>query len=1161
MKPQMMTSSTNCPRSRRLPMLALSLALVGQQVFAAVDISTMPLLTGASVPPNIMFILDDSGSMQWEVMPDENVHFSNYLFPPPSQVYGASMYTDNVPDFDDRNLHNFFGRSPTNNTLFYNPVITYTPWINGSGVSFGDASVTSAKYNPARGDSATINLRGDSKTAGWFTNTSNTDHDSAFYSNSGGFCYQCRSSFKPATFYIYKGTGSVNVASSYVKYWIDGSLGYKKDLATTSTVSVSTFSWPGGIQRTVEQELQNFANWFSYYRSRVLAARAGASIAFAQLGPNYRVGFTTINQRGVSSYTHFIPNVGLFEGSNRTAWYDKLLGVNISTNGTPLRSALKWAGDYYSGKVSGQNPWGPSPEVSCRQSFTILTTDGYWNGTSPGVGNADGSSGPTITSSSGESYQYEPVLPYRDDVSDTLGDVGLKYWSTDLRPGLDNNVPTSSADPAFWQHMVTFGLSIGVRGVLDPATDLPSLKSGAKNWPNPNNSDIAKIDDLWHAAVNSRGTFKSSANPQEFADGLRSALSSIAERSASASNLSGNTSQISAGSVLFQGKFFSGTWTGDVVAWRASDVGNGAAVPLWHAAKNIPAPADRKIYTRYNGSTVAFDAGTMAGKLGFGAQDPALANYIRGERVTGFRERAGVLGDIADSSPLYVGAPENRAYERYSWSGASSYQKFRSDKRSRRPVVYVGANDGMLHAFDTTVGLSGSGETGGKEIFAYIPSELLPRLKELADVEYPHKFFVDGDLTVSDVYIGGAWKSILVGALGRGGKSLFALDVTDPDNISILWEFSHSELGNVLGKAQVLRLNNGDWAVAVGNGYNSSNDEAVLFLINAETGSLIKRIATGAKGSNGLAGVGGWDEPLDGNVDYLYAGDLLGNLWKFDLTGSNTGNWSIPSKGGKLFTAKDSAGTVQPITAAPTIGAHPLTGEKWVFFGTGRYISSGDPSVTSMQTWYGLRDVSASISGRGDLVERKIIQEGSSNSGPYRVFSATGDSVGGEAILSVNADGSLKYLRQGWYIDLVLDGTTPLGERMIARNTLLTNTLLGQSLVPSGDACTAGATGWVMAIDPWLGGRLAESFFDLNGNKVVDKSDGIVGVAGSSIEGKTVTAGGIAIGNGGVPNVQEAGDDVVSITVSPVDGGPLDSVVGKSTVIRGRLSWKEFVEK
>ncbi|MCB1955567.1 MAG: hypothetical protein KDG55_07815 [Rhodocyclaceae bacterium] len=1206
MKPNPITNA----RPRILKPLCASLAacLVLQPVQAAISISSSPLLTDTSVPPNIMFVLDDSGSMQWEVMPD-SLRFGaiSFAFPLPNNgngtnIYGASTYSEIVPDFDDGNQYNLLWRSTHNNAIFYNPAIDYAPWktFDGSGHvavtgdSAGNVTPTNAPYNPAVTARGSLNL-----------NPSTALSMNARWVDSGGsVCGGCSESFWPVTFYMYKGSGSTTSASSYVRYQIRDSVGYKRDPAGSGTNSaVSSFDWTRAdgtpFSRTPAQELQNFANWFSYYRSRLLAARGGASLAFADVDTNKRVGFTTINYPGDPDYSELINPTQSFSGASRQAWFNALLNKKVSTNGTPLRSALQWAGEYYSQAVGEtNNPWKPLSEAECRRSFTILTTDGYWNGSYPrsgvntdsAVGNADGTNGSVYTSHldgiANSGYTAGP--PFADSNSNTLADVAMHYWKTDLQTSINNKVGPTPTDPAFWQHMNTFTLSIGVQGTLDPDTVLAD--DTFASWPSPHSgSDQRKIDDLLHAAINGRGKFVPAQNPQEFASGLSAALKEIDETAGSASSLSGNTTSVSTGSTVFQARYSSNSWTGDLVAWALDatsgqvqfTVGaNNEQRGLWFASEQMPQPSARTIFTTLTGaagSMVEFKTSTSGVSSAVGSN--ALVDYIRGAATnegvggTALRQRkrfsatTAPLGDIVNSSPAYLGSPVNRLYDQTSIAGAGSYQAHRTARKDRRPVVFVGANDGMLHAFDAKT---------GKEVFAYVPKAVLSRLANLAGQNYAHEFYVDGDVVVEDVYDGSSWRTVLVASLGRGGKVMFALDVTTSATgtgssvtsamtaSNLLWEIEGNgtnNMGYVLGAPLIAPMNDGTWRVIVGNGYNGATDTAKLLLINIMNASDVVVLSTdGSTTAQGLSGAGGWDNDGDGDVDLLYAGDLGGRLWKFDVSSGNKNSWTVANKSGStgkpVMIAKDSGGTVQPITAPPTVGMHPDTGELWIFFGTGRFITSGDKSNTSVQTWYGVRDkitdaiATDTARTRTAMVERIIKEEGpvtrvDGTTGSYRLISDQGETVGGDSLLA--SDGS--YQKHGWFIDLMLHGGTAAGERMLVRNILIRNILLGSTLIPNNEACGNLGDGWLMAVNPWLAGRPSESFFDVEGDGEVDDDD--------RIHSETVT--GYKHGNGGNPYLQRCKDGLC-VTGSSTDGEKPPSTVNASDdVARGRMSWRELM--
>ncbi len=984
------------------------------------------------------------------------------------------------------------------------------------------------------------------------------------------------------TFFVHKGTGSINERANYYRYRIVDNTASRKDMADGTETAVTSFTWAGGVTRTLDQEKQNFANWYTYSRSRLNAAKGGVSYAFSTLGQNYRVGFRTIN--GTSGWLN-IPTNGTFSDTNRSNFFTSLFGASADGN-TPLRVSLWNAGAYF----KTPDPWGPNvggAPLSCRQSFSILTTDGYYNdGTSTfsTVGNFDGTKG----------------RPYADTQSNTLADIAMYYYDTDLQPDIEDNVPTTPEDGNNRQHMNTFGVAFGLAGSLDPATDLPRLESGEISWPSIS-TDAGKLDDLWHATVNGRGQFVNASDPQEFADGLKGALDSIVARTASSSNLGVSSAQLRQGSRVFQARFTSEVWTGDIFSFLIGSDGQIPTEPEWRASEHVPAPASRNIYTR-NGSTAvpfAWDQLSDAQKATLG-NNSAVLDYLRGVRSGEsseggtFRNRSSLIGDIVHSSPVYVAAPDDFAYERFSWPGASTYQTHRTLRSDRTPMLYVAANDGMLHGFVAST---------GAERFAYVPSSSLAQMYQLTRPSYTHQFINDGALTVADVYDAGtanAWRTLLVGSTGRGGRQLYALDVSDPtipaDNPAgrrVMWEFSDADFGKFTGRPVVGRMNNGDWAVLVGNGYNSNEYKGFLFVVNATTGALIQKIDTGACPetddpcvSNGLAEVTTWDEDSDGDIDYVYAGDLRGNLWRFDVTSSTPSQWKVSfgtdTSPLPLFRARNASGTPQPITSKVELLLDPSTGTRWVSFGTGQFLGDTDRASTALQTWYGLYDnypnaATSPVSGRSDLAQRVVLveteqttttetenaegeTETTSETVKVRVISAQGDTTGGDRV--IDADGT--YIRKGWYLDLVPPTGTAAGERMIYGVQAFGGALFATSAIPADDPCTPGGSGWLMAIDPYTGGRLDADLFANRTQVTVTTGDSSTNYYVSAVSTGSMPSSPILVRNeGGAGN--QSGGSTGGTTV-----GRSDALVNTSDlgILRerlnlpdrfGRISWRELI--
>ncbi|BAZ93314.1 pilus biosynthesis protein [Thiohalobacter sp. COW1] len=1128
--------------------------------WGALDLSDAPLFLTTNADPNIMFTLDDSGSMQWELMPDDLI-YSYYLYPRASGIYGSSDYSNWVVSFDDSYGYTAVARSHDVNAIYYNPEITYKPWAEADGSLYPDATPSCAPHNPENTGAGCRDLTStNSAYAGWDSCTSRW---SCSYSTS-------TRSFWPAVYYKYDGTGNIWNTSNYTKVEIRSGSTYTGSSERTDCAAAPTC--------TYAEEIQNFANWYTYYRSRILAARAGVGRAFSQQSEAMRVGFATINQGsktvdGVSSPGTIIKGVRPFNGSDRADFFDNLYGHDIPTAGTPLRRALDDVGQYFM-RSDNSGPWGEAPgtndstpQLTCRQSYNILMTDGYWAAgsarTSAARANVDNSTGPSITGPGGASYQYTPEHPYSDSHSNTLADVAMYYWNRDLRPGLANKVPTNTADPAFWQHLVNFTVGLGVNGTLDPSTDLAGLEAGTTSWPQPSTSGSgANIDDLWHAALNSRGDFFSAADPDTFADALTASLNSIVGRSSSASAITSNSTRLDTDTNIYQARFDSSDWTGELYAYEIESdgsVGNQA----WKATDNIPAAASRSIFTLNSTSSngVTFEWGNLSSSqqtdldtniLGVddGLGQDRLA-YLRGDQSQelknggNFRNRSSVLGDIINSDPLFVGTPDY-GYALLSDPEGTDYTTFRDNTayKNRQGMLYFGANDGMLHALNAD---------SGAEVFTYVPSFLFPELSDLTSPDYAHKYYVDGSARAGDAYINGVWRTVLLGSAGAGGRGIFALDVTYPgtfDAGDVLWEYTHADLGYTIGQPTIVRLNDDSWAALFGNGYNSDNHKAMLFLVDLETGNLIKAIDTevGSSASpNGLATPVPVD--VDGNrtTDYVYAGDLHGNLWKFDLTGSNSNQWEIAFKQGNtpkpLFVAVDGSGNTQPITIRPAVGNHPDSG-RMVYFGTGKYIEIGDNVVglnPQVQTFYGIWDNDNDQVDRGDLLEQTILAE---------IDATTAGLVSDVRAISNNtADWNS---HDGWYLDLESPVSGAEGERVISAPLLRHGRIIFPTVIPSADVCDYGGSSWLMEMNALSGARLAYSVFDMNGDGKVDDKDYVTLADGSKVPVSGTRFDDMI----DTPAIISAGEKEYKYTSG--SSGSFDVITEKGSVVRGRQSWRQL---
>jgi type IV pilus assembly protein PilY1 len=1091
--------------------------------------------------PNVMFLLDDSGSMHFEIMPDQNVFFTKtngavaYLFPRAEGVYGSGDYTNNVASVE-ANAYNAITRSPQQNSIYYNPATTYDPWVKHDGTFYPDSSLTCALHNPEKIGTGADRCRdltatnSNYKQNNWRTCNSSGTCTTINYSTSD--TNYTNKSFWPATYFWYTGTDPWNYSN------------YTRQEIKSTTV---TYSGHGRTSRddcerasegicTYQEEIQNFANWYTYYRSRILAARAGIGYAFSQQGSDMRVGFGTINQSshdvdGVNT-TVIDKGVRPFAGSARESFYSSLYTRNIPASGTPLRLALDAAGQYFS-RSDNRGPWGETPGTNdsadhsaCRRNYSVLMTDGYWSGdstyqasTSSARSNNDGENGTQHTGRNGVSYTYQAEAPFTDSHSNTLADVAMYYWKRDLRTNLDNVVTPLPKNPAFWQHMTTFGVGLGVSGSINPDTAFNSVATKtAVAWPDTSPSTqncegstcAARIDDLLHAGVNSRGGFFSAADPNEFSSELAEVLRTIAvETKSSASSIAANSTRLDTGTLIYQARFNTSDWSSELIAYDLNPDGSIKST-VWNTNTSglIPAANSRNIFsargsfgakttTGINFSEAAWasfsaDQKTALQNGGSEAEGKELLNWVRGDQsnegASGFRSRTLRLGDIINSDPFYVGDTENFGFGNLPGAEGSSYYTFLNGtggKYGRRNMLYVGANDGMLHGFDAQTGV---------EKFAFIPLSVYPNLAELADLDYNHLYYVDGSPRVSDAYIGGAWKTVLVGATGAGGRAVFALDVTDPDSVgpsNLLWEFSTAssdsdKLGVAMSEPVIVRLKaENRWVAIFGNGYNSA-DNTKLMVLDLATGSLVKVIDTGVSGaSNGLASVVPVDINNDRIADYIYAGDLQGNLWKFDFTGSTVASWDVALKSGgtsiPLFVATDAAGNRQPITARPVAGRHEVSGTM-IYFGTGKYFETADgqlPTNPPVMSFYGIRDQGVQVV-RGDLLQQSIVFEGKgtivNNPDDPSDDTQTADNV---RVVSNNGAGAP--VDDGWYLNLVSPpSNTAKGERSVSRPILRSGKLIFTSSIPNADPCGFGGESWLMELDARNGGRLDFSAFDIN---------------------------------------------------------------------------------
>ena len=549
-----------------------------------------------------------------------------------------------------------------------------------------------------------------------------------------------------------------------------------------------------------------------------------------------------------------------------------------------------------------------------------------------------------------------------------------------------------------------------------------------------------------------------------------------------------STTDLTNGAKAYRGWFENGSWQGDLIEYNVSSAGvlttsidlttispaQTAGGTNWSAYVQFAANAGgvshwdtgRKIITSKNGSQIPFrwsklddtqKAAIDSVAADSGATTSNILNFLRGDRSQEkpsgtLRGRYSVLNDIIHSNPEYIGAPEGDFAE-------TSYVDFKNANLTRAPRVYVGANDGMLHAFNAS---------NGNEVWAYVPSMVIPKLPRLAGVPYAHTYFVDGGIAVQDAYLASrsAWKTILIGSLGAGGKGLYALDVTDPtmtselSDIKLLGELtdSNDDVGYIFDATTIAKLNDGKWYAISGNGLRSANGAAKLFLINLDSGALTT-ISTGSAGGNGLAAPALVDTDGDGKSDIAFAGDINGDMWKFDLTGSTPGSWQLE------YRLYDGAAT-QPITMSPDITNHPQFGFL-VMFGTGKLYEVADIADKSVQALYGIWDTGTSPAGSETRLSQLLSLDTDYSGGGYS-----------ETVRTFTTVAALDYsVYKGWKVDL------PAGERMLTPPQLRAGRLKTTITNPDG------FDNWFLEVTFDEGGVEDESIFDLNRDGVLNTAD------------------------------------------------------------------------
>lgn len=1177
------------PCTKALSYAAFGVALLhGANSYAAVSQSPLSLTVG--VPPNMLLTLDDSGSMRFAFAPD-NISGTSATKRAKSSTFNPLYYNPNVAykipttftsSGTEKTLETTFNKAWHNgfNTnvgaidlgkpqyrATWDVPITNSPDSynysgNNSSTNYsGTGVVTRLGQNPAAdfSGSYTMNFNG--------TATANMGSMSLTITRSGSSCsatatHSTLSGSLAASCSTNNSTVTVSLSQTPVPAYY-----YKYNAANCNTTNEDCYT----LHFVGENEQQNFANWYSFYRNRALATISAAALAFYDVSPSVRLSWQALNR--CTSFTGTDANCGnnafkAYSPTHKGQLYNWLQTMTFDS-GTPLPDALKRAGEFYKTSTAWQaNPNGTGNTTqntyACRASYHIMMTDGVWNTAASAPKDIRDDAG---TFTLPDKTAFTRRAPYYDATANTLADLAMHYWATDLNPNLSNNLsaytPFKSGtattdywdarnDPATWQHMTNFMMGLGLTQSLNES-NIPwagstftgngyaALNAGTASWPaaGPATTTNANVYDLWHAAINSRGDFFSVDSPEAMVQAFNDILSRIADRKSTAARPAINSGQVSVDennngavkTVSYQTSYASDdNWSGDVKrfekSWNAA-TNTMETKEVWSAKANVPGYTNRKIYIAADGNSglILLDPNTAAQASYSGTslinhlnKNPESSNtvdnkgsarlsYLTGNRAgegTDYRQRSGVLGDFYSSAPAVV-LNTPRYLEQFTnrLEGNQAYTKFKNDIASRTPRIYVGSNDGMLHGFNAQTGV---------EEFAFIPSAVFPKLNKLTGSNYSHEFYVDGSPTVADVYNGTEWRTILVGTLKAGGKSIFALDITRPGEEKLLWQFDENtitganavKMGYSFSQPTIARLHTGKWAVVFGNGYesaNNTNGKAALFILDAMSGALVRSLEVqGTAGvANGLSTPKLGDYNADGTADYAYAGDLQGNMWRFDLLRA-TRDESNPFKvtndvpasafkvgfgGNPLFKASaDNEGTQrQAITSAPSLVTHPTGTGYLVIFGTGRFFDTADKAgdKSMPQSVYGIWDKKTlGETAPNPNVLRSSLQSQSITT--TTTVSADGSTARGRVISNnavrwqptKDAAGNTQAAQNGWFLNLVRED----GEMVVENMSQLGRTVFFQSLVPNDDPCGDGAGNWTYAINPYSGGRTTQKAFD-----------------------------------------------------------------------------------
>jgi len=783
----------------------------------------------------------------------------------------------------------------------------------------------------------------------------------------------------------------------------------------------------------------------------------------------------------------------------------------------------------YVGYNSSRPSYTSPIQYRCQKNFGVVITDGL----------------PT----------YDRSFP---DQSDTTTEPAMKLGKLPNWDGVNNDGNNldgdGEGDTLYLDDLAKFAYDIDMRTFSDNGTDATS-----KSW---DSSDYVKQNMFTYAigftasnqmlkdtATYGHGKYYLASDNATLTTALSSALSDITSKAGSGSSGTVSATTLTSSSFYYQTLYDPADWRGVINADPISATGTVSTTPSWTTNTTMAVGTTAPTFESYNTATpgvITLDYTKFApaqqtvlnANLPTNITGTNLVNWSKGTNITGLRTRSVLLGDVINSPLVLAARTDQTASDLVNDSSYTGYLAIKAAGMTNSLIV--NANDGFTNVINASTGVRS---------YAYMPSTALASLNKVADTGYingtTHAFLNDGPISVFDAQIGGGWKTVALTGTGAGGKAYTAIqlyDATLGNTVKALWELrpdtatTFANLGYAYSTPQVARLPNGNWAAFIANGYGSTKGVASLFVVDLSTGALIKEIvAESSNGSNGLSTVA-LKVNASNTVQAAYGGDLLGHMWKFDLSSTSTASWSVAFSGAPLFTAP--GGATQPITAAPLLVTNSTSG-KMVYFGTGKLNELTDKTTTSPQGFYAVWDADGATGNYTTANLQPQAVTGTYSSGTNQYLTTTTNTTDYTSL-------------KGWYLPLVF-GSTLTGHRVIYQAAYKTaRVIFTTAFVDTSDPCASQGSGYTVEINALNGSMLSYPVLDTNGDGVVDAKDTVVS--------------GIYISTG-IPNLNGI-IDVAATTAAAASqrkiindsSGTITTLVeaGGAVTTAGRIMWRQI---